>query len=329
MWIQLDKNADLNAVRARIQAMGLWTQSLQNPDGVVGLWVEQHSQSVKSAPILDIPGVASIAQAKSAHPLVDQQRGIAVELPALELAIGVGQTPILITGPCSVDSEAAIYAAAAITETAGAKLLRGGAFKPRSSPYSFAGHGRRALNWIRAAATAHGLGVVTEVMSAHDVDAVCQVADLIQIGSRNMQNFTLLHAVGQAAKPVLLKRGGSATIDEWLLAGEHLFAAGAPSVIFCERGIRSFDTQTRNLLDLSAVALLSQVHGLPVIVDPSHAVGRRDLIVPMAAASLAAGAHGLIVECHPNPEAALSDGPQALSESELGRLAMLLSRSWI
>ncbi|HIA01992.1 MAG TPA: 3-deoxy-7-phosphoheptulonate synthase, partial [Myxococcales bacterium] len=243
---------------------------------------------------------------------------------SLNLSIGHGHSPVLMAGPCSVESEAGIFEAAAMIQKAHGKLLRGGAFKPRSSPYSFAGHGRRALDWLHAAATAHELGVVTEVMNPHDVDAVCQVADLIQIGSRNMQNYSLLHAVGRAGKVVLLKRGVAATIEEWLMAGEHLLNAGAKSVVFCERGIRSFGTETRNLLDLSAVALLSQVYGLPVIVDPSHAVGRRDLIQPMAAAALAAGAHGLLVESHPAPGKALSDGPQALPENELNQLSTLL-----
>jgi 3-deoxy-7-phosphoheptulonate synthase len=200
-------------------------------------------------------------------------------------------------------------------------LLRGGAFKPRTSPYSFAGHGEVALDWMRLAADAHGLGVVTEVMSEHDVEAVAGVADLMQLGSRNMQNFALLRAVGRANKPVLLKRGMAATIDDWLLAGEHLLSSGAAGVIFCERGIHGFDPSTRNLLDLGAVAVLACSLGLPVVVDPSHAAGRRDLVPPLSRAALAAGAHGLLVEMHPHAERARSDGPQALDAAALQRLA--------
>ena len=180
-----------------------------------------------------------------------------------------------------------------------------------------------SLRWMRDAADAHDLGVVTEVMSELEVAAVAEVADMIQIGSRNMQNFALLKAVGQAKRPVLLKRGMAATLDEWLLAGEHLRAAGAPSVIFCERGIQGFDRSMRNLLDLGIVALMRHVHGQPVVVDPSHAAGRRDLIEPLSRAALAAGAHGLLVEAHPSPEDALSDGPQALDSASLARLSTL------
>ena len=210
--------------------------------------------------------------------------------------------------------------AAAYAAAAGARFLRGGAFKPRSSPYSFNGHGRQALDWLRAAARAHNLGVVTEVMSELEVETVAEVADLVQIGSRNMQNYALLSRVGRCARPVLLKRGMAATVEEWLLAGEHLLAAGCPGVVFCERGIHSFDPSTRNLLDLGAVAVLRHAYRLPVVVDPSHAAGRRDLVVALAKAAVACGAHGLIVESHPNPAAALSDGPQALLPEQLSAL---------
>ena len=204
---------------------------------------------------------------------------------------------------------------------AGATMLRGGAFKPRTSPYSFQGHGPRALVWMRRAADSCGLGVVTEATSPEDVPAVAEIADLVQVGSRNMSSFGLLRAVGRAGKPVLLKRGMAATIEEWLLAGEHLLVHGAPAVIFCERGVRGFDGSTRNLLDLAAAALLAHVHKLPVIVDPSHATGRRDLVAPLALAAVAAGAAGILVETHDDPGAALSDGPQAISTTELAALA--------
>jgi 3-deoxy-7-phosphoheptulonate synthase len=231
-------------------------------------------------------------------------------------AIG-GSQKTLMCGPCSVESPEQIDAIAARLAPLGVSFLRGGAFKPRSSPYNFQGHGDPALNWMREAATKHGLRVVTEVLSEHDVSAVAELADLIQIGSRNMQNFALLKRVGRVGKPVLLKRAMSATIEEWLLAGEYLLHHGASGVVLCERGIRGFDPSTRNLVDLTAVALLAHVHHLPVIVDPSHGTGRRDLILPLARAALAAGAAGVMIETHDDPGRALSDGPQALRGEEL------------
>ena len=212
---------------------------------------------------------------------------------------------------------AQIDAIAARLAPLGVTFLRGGAFKPRSSPYNFQGHGDPALSWMRDAATKYGLRVVTEVLSEHDVTAVAELADLIQIGSRNMQNFALLKRVGHVGKPVLLKRAMSATIDEWLLAAEYLLHHGSSGVVLCERGIRGFDPSTRNLVDLTAVALLANVHRLPVIVDPSHGTGRRDLILPLARAALAAGAAGVMIETHDDPGRALSDGPQALRAEEL------------
>jgi 3-deoxy-7-phosphoheptulonate synthase len=208
----------------------------------------------------------------------------------------------------------------------GVTFLRGGAYKPRSSPYAFQGHGEAALGWMRRAADAAGMRVVTEVLSEADAPVVAEVADLMQVGSRNMQNYALLKAVGKCQKPVLLKRGMAATIEEWLLSGEYLLANGAPGVVFCERGIRGFDASTRNLLDVSAVALLAHVHRLPVIVDPSHATGRRDLVLPLGRAALAAGAAGLLIEAHEDPARALSDGPQAIPMGELGGLLSALGK---
>jgi 3-deoxy-7-phosphoheptulonate synthase len=231
---------------------------------------------------------------------------------------------VLISGPCSVETPEQIAECARLVRRAGGLLLRGGAFKPRSSPYSFSGHGADALRWLREAAKSEGLAVVTEVLGERDVDIVAEQADLLQIGSRNMQAFALLRAVGRARKPVLLKRGMAATVEEWLLAAEHLLVAGAPSVVFCERGLRSFDPRTRNLLDLGAVALLANVYRLPTLVDPSHAAGRRDLIEPLSRAAMAAGAHGLMIECHPDAAHAKSDGPQALDPDALARVGASL-----
>jgi 3-deoxy-7-phosphoheptulonate synthase len=231
-----------------------------------------------------------------------------------------GDEPVIIAGPCAVEDEEQIFAAARAAAEAGAHLLRGGAFKPRTSPYSFQGLGLAGLELLACAGKASGLPVITEVMEPSLVETVAALADVLQVGSRNMQNFPLLRAVGRAARPVLLKRGFAATLDEWLLAAEYILAEGNSNVILCERGIRGFDPQTRNLLDLTCVPLLRDLTHLPVLVDPSHATGRRDLVVPMGVAAIAAGAAGLLVEMHPHPDQALSDPEQALSPSQLRTL---------
>jgi len=265
-----------------------------------------------------VPGVLSVLSTQSGHPLVDAQAGRPVVVGNTQIG---GEQPALIAGPCSAESAEQVFAAAEIAATSGAKILRGGAYKPRTSPYSFSGHGPDALGWLREAADRHHMALVTEVMSEYDVERVADVADLIQIGSRNMQNFALLRAVGASRQPIMLKRGRAATVEDWLLAAEHALDAGASQVVFCERGIRGFDPSMRNLLDLGAVALLKHVHGQTVIVDPSHGCGRRDLVSPMAKAAYAAGADGVMVEVHPHPETALSDGAQALTADELRHLA--------
>lgn len=317
MLVTLRPDADVRAVEAALKGLGQWTTRLRDADGTArGLRVEPHSAPASIEVLRALPGVADVWRAPSPHPRVDAQAGAAVPLP--------GGAPLLVAGPCSVESPEQALAAAALAAGAGATALRGGAFKPRSSPYAFDGHGRAALGWLRAAADAHGLAVVTEVLGEQHVEAVAAVADVLQVGSRNMQNFALLRALGAAGKPVLLKRGMAATVEEWLLAGEHLLTAGAGTVVFCERGVRGFDPETRNLLDLGAVALLKHAYRQPVLVDPSHAAGRRDLVVPLAAAALAAGADGVIVEVHPDPGAARSDGPQALDAAALVALTATL-----
>ncbi len=316
MYIQLTDQASVQDVRAELQGLGLWTRPMTGAAGaVIGLDVASHSMAVAQPTILAVPGVADVIDVPSAHPRVDAQWGEPIQVG--DRSIGGGAPPVLISGPCSVESPAQIQAAAATAARAGASLLRGGAFKPRTSPYCFDGHGRQALGWLREAADAYGLGVVTEVMSELEVQAVAAHAELLQLGARNMQNYALLRAVGGARKPVLLKRGMSATVEEWLLSAEHLLKHGATGVIFCERGIAGGDPSTRYLLDLAAVALLKHVYGQPVIVDPSHATGRRDLVPAMARAALAAGADGLLVEAHPDARQARSDGPQALDSAAL------------
>ena len=219
----------------------------------------------------------------------------------------------VIAGPCSVEGREMLLKSAASVRASGARFLRGGAFKPRTSPYAFRGLGSAALEMLAEAREVTGLPIVTELMDARDIDAVDAVADVIQIGARNMQNFSLLAAVGERTTPVLLKRGLSATVHELLLAAEHVMAQGNTQVILCERGIRTFETSTRNTLDISAIPVLKQETHLPVIVDPSHAAGRADLVPALAAAAVAVGADGLIVEVHPDPVNALSDGAQSLT----------------
>lgn len=319
--IQLAPTADLGAVEHATRTLGLWTTRLHGADGSPqALEIQGHSQWVDPDRIAGIPGVTGVLGAPSGHPRVDASAHQPLRVgPAV-----FGDAPVLIAGPCSADDPEQVMACAAMAQAAGATILRGGAYKPRTSPYSFEGSGHQGLLWLRAAADAHGLALVTEVMSERRVEAVAALADLVQIGSRNMQNFALLSEIGKAGKPVLLKRGISASVKEWLLSAERLLVSGAPAVVLCERGIRGADGTTRNLLDLGTVALLRRVHGLHVVVDPSHAIGRRDLIPDLAAAALACGASGLMLEAHPNPGAARCDGPQALDGETLNRIGTLV-----
>lgn len=227
----------------------------------------------------------------------------------------------IVAGPCSVENEAMIVETAQLVKAAGAQFLRGGAYKPRTSPYAFQGHGESALGLLAAAREATGLGIVTEVMDTADLEKVAEVADIVQVGARNMQNFSLLKRVGAQDKPVLLKRGMSATIEDWLMAAEYILAAGNPNVILCERGIRTFDRQyARNTLDLAAIPVLRSLTHLPIMIDPSHGTGRSEYVPAMALAAIAAGADALMIEVHPNPAKALSDGPQSLTPERFDRL---------
>ena len=224
-----------------------------------------------------------------------------------------GDEMVVMAGPCAVEDEEQVLSAARAVKAAGAQILRGGAFKPRSSPYSFRGMGVRGLQLLAKAREETGLPIVTEVMSSEDVGMVADYADIIQIGTRNSQNFNLLDAVGEIRKPVLLKRGFSATYEEWLLAAEYVLFGGNSQVILCERGIRTFETGTRFTIDLSAIPMIKSLSHLPVIADPSHSTGRAQLVTPMTLAAVAAGAHGIIVDVHPNPAVAKCDGAQALT----------------
>jgi 3-deoxy-7-phosphoheptulonate synthase len=236
-----------------------------------------------------------------------------------EVQVG-GASLFVMAGPCAVESRDQVMATARAVKAAGAHFLRGGAFKPRTSPYTFQGMGLHGLKLLEEARAETGLGIITEVMAPHDVEAVAASADILQIGARNMQNYNLLYEVGQVHKPVMLKRGLSATIEEWLLAAEYILSRGNYQVILCERGIRTFETMTRNTLDLNAVPVVHELSHLPMVVDPSHGTGHWRWVEAMACAGVAAGAHGLMIEVHPNPEEAYSDGPQSLKFDNFEKL---------
>lgn len=250
-----------------------------------------------------------------------KKQNTVIHLRVKSRTITIGNTHLaMMAGPCAVESREQIMASARAVKEAGATILRGGAFKPRTSPYSFQGHGEEALKWMAEARDAYGLAIVTEVMSPEQVPLVAKYADILQVGARNMQNFPLLHAVGEAHKPVLLKRGLSATLEELLMAAEYILSHGNYDVMLCERGIRTFEKYTRNTLDINAVPVLKELSHLPVIVDPSHGTGKWEYVTPIARAAVAAGADGLIIEVHPDPSKAVSDGAQTLTPQRYGAL---------
>ena len=268
-----------------------------------------------------LPGVAQIIHVS--QPYKQVSREWRTENTVVTLAPGVsigGDDVIVIGGPCSVESEEQIISAARLVKAAGGNALRGGAFKPRSSPYSFQGIGKKGLDYLAQAKKETGLPIVTEAMDAEGADLVAEVADCIQIGARNMQNYSLLKTVGKIKKPVLLKRGMAATINDLLLSAEYILAEGNGNVILCERGVRSFDPVARNLFDLTAIPIVHRLSHLPIIADPSHGTGLRDKVIPMARAAVAAGADGVIIEMHPEPDRALSDGAQSLYPDQFTQL---------
>ena len=267
-----------------------------------------------------MPGVESVVPIL--HPFKLASREFKNESSVIHvngLSIG-GNEVVVMAGPCSVESREQMLLSAESVAKAGAKILRGGAYKPRTSPYSFQGLGEEGLKLLKEAAVANGLSTVTEVISPRLVDVVCEYSDILQIGARNMQNYALLEAVGKTSKPVLLKRGMMSTIEELLMSAEYILANGNPNVILCERGIRSFEPYTRNTLDIAAVPVVKQLSHLPIIVDPSHATGKRNLVNAASRSAIAAGADGLIIEVHPNPEEAMSDGAQSLLPDEFATL---------
>jgi len=276
---------------------------------------------VDSSRIEALPGVAQVIHVT--QPYKQVSREWKPESTVVTLAPGVsvgGGAVVVIGGPCSVESEAQILSAARIVKAAGGNALRGGAFKPRSSPYSFQGMGKKGLELLALARKETGLPIVTEAMDAEGAQMVAEVADCIQIGARNMQNYSLLKTVGKLKKPVLLKRGMAATINELLLSAEYILAEGNENVILCERGVRSFDPAARNMLDLTAIPIVHRLSHLPIIADPSHGTGLRDKVIPMARAAVAAGADGVLIEMHPEPDRALSDGAQSLYPAQFTQL---------
>jgi 3-deoxy-7-phosphoheptulonate synthase len=311
---------DVRRVVATIEEMGYQARPMPGKQrttvGLVG-----NDGRVDGSRLAALSGVQEIIHVTKPYKQVSREwkpDSTVIRLPG-GLTVG-GDEVIVMAGPCSVESERQILEAARAVREAGATVLRAGAFKPRSSPYSFQGLGRAGLKLLGRARAETGLLIVTEAMDSEGMDWVAEVADIIQIGARNMQNYSLLKHAGRAGKPILLKRGLSATIQELLLSAEYILAEGNPNVILCERGVRGFDPATRNLFDLSAIPVVHGLSHLPIIADPSHGTGHRDMVIPMARAAVAAGADGLLVEVHPSPDRALSDGAQSLYPEQFDRM---------
>lgn len=282
--------------------------SQQQIVGVIG-----DKTRLASVAIDALPGVEQSVAISKSYKLASREfhpQSSVIDVDGVKIGDG---TPVVMAGPCAVESKEQLFEAADIVKDAGAQFLRGGAYKPRTSPYSFQGLEEVGLKYLAEARERTGLKIVTEVTTVEAIEKVAKYADMLQIGARNMQNFGLLKEIGKCGKPVLLKRGLAATIDEWLNAAEYIMNAGNPNVVLCERGIRTYETYTRNTLDLSAIAAVKHLSHLPIIVDPSHGTGKWRMVKPMAFAAIAAGADGLMMEVHPNPARALSDGPQSLT----------------
>lgn len=320
-------DAEIDHVIERIKECGFQAHVVRGEERTIIGAVGSSGRRSEIEALKAAPGVAEVIQISQPFKLVGRQlRKESTIVDVGGVKIGGGDV-VVAAGPCSVESREQLLETARSVKASGANMLRGGAYKPRTSPYDFQGLGVEALRFLKEASEETGLPIVTEVMSEADVEVVAEYADMLQVGARNMQNFSLLRKLATVTKPILLKRGPSATVKEWLLAAEYLLAGGNHDVVLCERGIKTFETATRNTLDLAAVALVKELSHLPVLADPSHGTGLRSLIVPMAKASVAAGADGLIIEVHPCPERALSDGPQSLDlpafetlMNELGRV---------
>jgi 3-deoxy-7-phosphoheptulonate synthase len=311
----------INHVAEKLKKLGFGVHLSKGTERtVIGAIGDKTSIQLEALQML--PGVSEIVPIRKPYKLVSREFKLEDTIVKIgdKVAVGAGKPIVVIAGPCSVEGKEEILEVAREVKKAGAVALRGGAFKPRTSPYSFQGLGEEGLKYLQEAREKTGLPVVTEALDTRDVPLVAKYADVIQIGARNMQNFNLLREAGKTGKPVLLKRGAGATIEELLMSAEYILSEGNRQVILCERGIRTLETYTRNTLDLSAVPVIKKLSHLPVIVDPSHGTGKWDLVPAMAKAAIAAGADGLIIEVHPHPDEALSDGPQSLKPDTFGQL---------
>jgi 3-deoxy-7-phosphoheptulonate synthase len=317
--------AEVQHVIDRVQECGFQPHVTRGSERVIVAAVGSGGLRSALEALKAAPGVEDVVPIAHPFKLVSRQtRPERTRVMVGEVCIG-GDEVVVMAGPCSVESREQILATARGVKAAGATMLRGGAYKPRTSPYDFQGLGLEALQLLREARNETGLPVVTEVMSTDDIALISEYADMLQVGARNMQNYALLRQLARAGKPILLKRGPSASVKEWLLAAEYLLSGGNSNVVLCERGIKTFETEMRNTFDLAAVALARELSHLPVIADPSHGTGRRDLIQPASRAAIAIGADGLIIEVHPCPERALSDGAQSLDLNEFAKMMRSLT----
>ena len=320
------QSSDVDALMTRLEWMGLRAVR-QDRDGSPCLAVVAGvDDSVKPEDFSNLPMVEKVVPFSRPFKLAgrnEREQRLVIDLGSVQLG---GDSVVVMAGPCSVESEEQIHQTAKIVANAGATVLRGGAFKPRTSPYSFQGLGKQGLIFLREAAQAHGMKTISEIMDLESLDDMLEEVDILQVGARNMQNFSLLKHLGKVEKPIFLKRGLSATYKDLLMSAEYVLNGGNEQVILCERGIRTFETHSRNTLDIAAVPILHQLSHLPVIVDPSHGTGLREMVSPAARAAVAAGADGLMVEVHPNPDEALSDGPQSLNGPQFEALMDSLRR---
>jgi 3-deoxy-7-phosphoheptulonate synthase len=318
-------DGQLNAVVERVKEIGLRPEISRGEDRAVIGVIGGNAYAYREA-FSHLPAIQEIVQITKPFKLASREfRPQDTVVDVAGVPIG-GDGVVVMAGPCSVEGEEMLLKTAAFVAARGARILRGGAFKPRTSPYSFQGLGEAGLRMLARAREATGLRIVSEVVTPGDVELLVRYADMLQVGTRNMQNYALLQEVGRAGKPVLLKRGMSSTVDEWLLAAEYILSQGNRDVVLCERGIRTFETSTRFTLDLNSVPLVRELSHLPVVVDPSQGTGKWSLVRPMSLAAVAAGAHGLIVEVHPSPDEALSDGSQSLDFRSFERLMRDLER---
>lgn len=322
MLIVMDKDATpemIQAVVAKIEALGYAAQPIPGGERVA-IGILRNPRPVDPALFLDMPGVTQAIPVSKPYKLVSREMKREDTVIRLANDVTIGQGFVVMAGPCAIESEEQVLTIASLVKAEGAQIFRGGAFKPRTSPYSYQGMGKTGLKILDKMRQETGLLIVTEAVDHDSLKQVAEYADIVQIGARNMQNYTLLRHAGKVDKPILLKRGMYATLDEWLMAAEYIMSEGNSQVILCERGVRAIGGHARNLLDLATIPAVRRESHLPIVVDPSHAAGRRDLVPPLARAAVAAGADGLLIEVHHEPEKALSDGAQSLYPNQFAEL---------